>query len=133
VDQEQVKQEIWSTIKEMNRLWTAGNNADGLAKYFHQKMIAITPADRLRREGRQACVDGWKTFAEAATIRYWKELDPLIEVFGGGRFAIVTYYYDMAVDIGGQGRRLEGRDMFSLVKEDGKWLVVSDQFSSFPP
>jgi len=132
MNQEAVKQEVWSTIQNLNRLWAAENKADGLAKYFHEKMVAITPSDRLRREGREASVAGWKAFTEAATIHYWKEMDPLIEVFGGGKFAVVTYYFDMAVDMGGETVRLEGRDMFSLVKEDGKWLVVSDQFSPFP-
>jgi hypothetical protein len=34
--------------------------------------------------------------------------------------------------MGGRTFKLEGRDMFSLVKEDGRWRVVSDQFSPYP-
>jgi ketosteroid isomerase-like protein len=127
-----VKNEVWEVIQAMNRLWTTENRPDKLAEYFHERMMAITPTDRLRREGREACLAGWKAFTDNAKIHYWKEIDPLIEVYGEGRFAVATYYFEMSVETGGQTFKLEGRDMFSLLKEDGKWRVVSDQFSPYP-
>jgi len=65
-------------------------------------------------------------------IEYFNELDPDIRLFGGGKFAIVTYYFDMSFDMGGQNIKLKGRDMFSLVNENSKWWVVADQFSPNP-
>jgi len=55
-----------------------------------------------------------------------------VRIFGDGSFAVVSYYYDMSVDMFGQTMQMKGRDMFSLVKESGRWWAVSDQFSSFP-
>jgi ketosteroid isomerase-like protein len=127
-----VKNEVWGTVQALNRLWTVEDKPDRLGKYFHERMIAVTPTDRLRREGSEACVAGWKAFTDHAKIHYWKEIDPLIEVYGEGRFAVAAYYFEMSVEMGGQTFKLEGRDMFSLVKEDGKWQVVSDQFSPYP-
>jgi len=132
MNKEEVKNEVWETVKALNRLWTVENKADNLTKYFHERMIAVTPTDRLRREGRKACVAGWKAFTDNAVAHYWKEIDPLIEIFGDGKFAVVAYYFEMSAEIGGQTIKLEGRDMFSLVKEDGKWWVISDQFSPYP-
>lgn len=45
---------------------------------------------------------------------------------------MVTYYFDMSFDMGGQAVKLGGRDMFVFAKESGKWLAVADQFSAYP-
>jgi len=132
MDQLKIKQEVWETVQALNRLWTVEGKTGDLTGYFHERMVAITPTDRLRREGGAACVAGWKGFTDAAKIHYWKEIDPKIELFGNGTFAVVTYYFDMSFDMGGQSITMGGRDMMSLVNEDGRWWVVADQFSSYP-
>lgn len=124
-----VKCEIWTTLRELNDCWTKADGS-GLVNYFHEKMVAITPVDRYRREGRDACVAGWMNFAKMAKIHYWKEVDPQIEVYADS--AVVTYYFDMSFDMGGQTNTMGGRDIFFFVKEDGKWWAVADQFSPFP-
>jgi hypothetical protein len=132
MDESRVKQEVWETVRALNRLWTIENRADKLADYFHKDMVAITPTDRLRLEGGKACVAGWEGFTDAAMIHYWKEIDPKIELFGNGTFAVVTYYFDMSFDMNDLAITMGGRDMMSLVNEGGKWLVVADQFSPYP-
>ena len=126
---DEAKREVWETLRKLNDCWTQGDGRD-LVHYFHENMVAITPTDRLRREGRDACVAGWVGFAAHARIHHWKELDPQIQVFGSA--AIVTYYFDMAFDMGGQTIHLGGRDMFTFIKENGKWWAVADQFSPYP-
>jgi hypothetical protein len=132
MDQSKIKKDVWAAVQALNRLWTEEGRADELVKYFHEKMVAITPTDRLRRDGGTACVAGWKEFTDAAKIHYWKEIDPKIELFGDGAFAVVTYYFDMSFDMGGLAITMGGRDMMSLVNENGRWWVVADQFSPYP-
>ncbi len=129
---DETQEQIWKMIQEMNRKWTVENKADELKNYFHESMVAITPTDLKRIEGRENCVAGWKKFTENVKIHFWKELDQKVQVYGEGKFAIVTYYYDMSFDMGGQTINTKGRDMFSLIYENGKWLVVANQFSQFP-
>jgi len=124
-----VKQEIWTTLRAINDAWIKGN-PDGLAQYFHRDMLAITPTDRLRREGAAECIAGWKGFAQMARIHRWEEIDPVIHVYGDA--AVVAYYFDMTCDMGGGPVDLSGRDMFFFAKENGRWWVVADQFSSYP-
>jgi hypothetical protein len=129
-----LQKQVWETIQEMNRCWTSDddNDLDGLTEYFHENMVAITPTDRHRVQGRDACVAGWQNFASLAKIHYWKELDPDVQVYGVyGNAAVVTYYFDMSYDVNHQTRNMWGRDMMILVKEDGKWQVVADQFSEY--
>jgi uncharacterized protein (TIGR02246 family) len=121
--------EVWQTVVAMNRAWTSGH-PEQLAGYFHEKMVAITPAGGHRLEGREACIAAWTAFVEQAKIVSWVERDPLVTVFGEA--AVVTYYYDAAVEMGGKRQTLAGRDMFFMVKEDGRWWAVADQFSGMP-
>ena len=127
-----MEKEVWKTIQEMNKIWTEGKQIEKLNNYFHQDMVAITATDNEIIEGRENCVKSWENFTKSAKIIFWKELDPKIQIYGNGMFAIVTYYFDMSFEMNGQTINMKGRDMFSLVKENGKWWIVSDQFSQYP-
>lgn len=124
-----VEQEIWATIRALNDAWTKGN-PDDLSQYFHPRMLAITATDRHRLDGGAVCVTAWKSFANAARIHHWKEVDPVIRVYGES--AVVSYDFDMSFDMGGQTVNMAGRDMFFLSRENGKWWAVADQFSPYP-
>ena len=123
------QQEIWTAVRAMNDSWTKGN-PDDLAHFFHPQMVAITPVDRLRRDGAEQCIAGWKGFAETARIHNWREIDPLIRVYGDA--AVVTYFYEISFEMGGQRYEEGGRDLFFFIRENGRWWAVADQFSSYP-
>lgn len=112
------EKEVWLVVQEMNKTWTTGNT-EALKDFFHRDMVAITATDRLRLEGRDAWIASWKAFSDAAKIHYWKELDPKIQLYGNS--AVITYYFDMSFDMGGKTITMGGRDLFVMVKEDGKW------------
>ncbi|MDR2697517.1 MAG: nuclear transport factor 2 family protein [Holophagales bacterium] len=123
------KVEIWSMILAMNDVWTKGN-PDELVNYFHANMVAVTPTSRHRVEGGPACIEGWKSFTGAAKIHYWRELNPVIHVYENA--AVVAYDFDMSFDMNGNTIQQAGRDLFFVVKENGHWLAVADQFSAYP-
>ncbi len=124
-----VQHEIWTTVRALNDAWTKGD-PDDLAGYFHEGMLAITPADRRRLDGGAACLAGWKGFSSAAKIRRWEEIDPVIRVYGEA--AVVAYDYELTCDAGGEDAVLGGRDMMFLVRDEERWWVVGDQFSGYP-
>ena len=124
-----IETEVWRTVQALNRTWTEGN-VDDLEAFFHPDIVVVTPTERERLEGREACVAAWRRFVNAATIRIWKEIDPAVRVHGDA--AVVTYYYELSCEIEGREVSMAGRDMFFLVREDGRWLTVADQFSGFP-
>lgn len=124
-----VQQEVWNTLRALNDAWTKGNPGD-LAQYFHENMVAITPMGRHRAEGRAVCVEGWKGFANGADILYWKEMDPVVHVYGES--AVVAYEFQMSYNLVGRTVDTGGRDMFFFVKEEGRWWAVADQFSDYP-
>lgn len=122
------QREIWATLRALNDTWTQGQPTR-LVDYFHRDMIAVTPVDRLRRDGAAACIAGWQGFAESSHIHSWREIDPLIRVFGDA--AVVSYYYEIRFEVDGQVVDQRGRDLF-FVRENGRWWAVADQFSGYP-
>ena len=122
------KEEVWAFVRALNDAWTK-EKGERMADYFHSRMVAVTPVDRLRRKGADKCIEGWRRFAQSSTIHSWREDDPDIELFGDA--AVVTYYYVMDVTMGANRLTLTGRDMLTLVKEDGRWWLVADQFSGY--
>lgn len=123
------EKEVLKFIQDMNRCWTE-SKPKGLNNYFHANMVAITPTDKNRLEGKTACMAVWTAFAKNTKIHSWKEREHKIQLYGNT--AIVTYYFDISFSMGGQTINMSGRDMFTLIKENGKWWVVADQFSPFP-
>jgi hypothetical protein len=127
-----LESELWGVIQTLNRAWTKEGKAEELKNFFHPNMIAITPTDRLCLVGGEVCVDSWKTFTDNSKIHKFEESEPIIRIYGGGNFAIVSYYFDMEFNMNGQEIQMGGRDMFVLAKENGKWWVVADNFSAYP-
>jgi hypothetical protein len=128
-DAQAAKQEALAFIKALNEAWTKGDGS-ALDGFFHPGMVAITASDRDILYGREACLKSWQNFARTAQIHRWEELAPDVRLYGDT--AIVTYYFDMSFDMNGKTIGMGGRDMFVLVKEDGRWRAVADQFSAYP-
>jgi hypothetical protein len=123
---------VWETVKAMNRLWTLQRAPEQLDRYFHQDMIALCANDPERKVGGAACVKGWSDFVDKVCDLSICETDPLIRMHLGGRAAVVTYNYDCLFTMNGTKVHAEGRDMFFLVKEGGRWQAAADHFSPMP-
>ncbi|MBU3917648.1 nuclear transport factor 2 family protein [bacterium] len=130
MDDHSAKQKAWETVQQLNRTWTIKGDIEQLKHFFHDDMVAFTPMNNERLEGKEACFQGWKGFHDTCEIVSWIEREPLVQLYGNGTFAVVTYYYDIVFEMNGKKFQESGRDMFSLVKENGNWLAVADQFSS---
>jgi Domain of unknown function (DUF4440) len=123
---------IIDTIKAMNRCWTASWDESAFRQYIHPDAVAIVPTTPGRLEGQEAYVAGWRGFCESAVIHEWRETDHKVQVWAGGKSAVVTYFFSITFVIGDQKMTMRGRDMFFLVKVGRKWLVAADQFSPEP-
>jgi hypothetical protein len=119
-------------VREMNRCWTAGWHEEQFRQYLHPGAVAIVPATPGRLEGRDACVAGWRGFAKAAVIHEWTESGFRVQLYTGGKSAVVTYFFSITVALGCVKQTMRGRDMVFLVKEGQTWLVAADQFSPEP-
>ncbi len=125
-------QKIVDIIKAMNRCWTVSWNEQAFRQYIHPNAIAIVPTIPGRLEGQDAYVAGWRAFCEAAVIHEWRETYHKVQIYNGGKSAVISYFFSITFVMGGQNLTLQGRDMLFLEKGGRKWLVVADQFSLEP-
>ena len=124
--------EVWAFVREMNRVWTVDGKPERLVDYFAPEMVAITPTDRFRREGRESCVAGWTEFVRSTTILRCIETNPLILILAEGRSAVVAYDYAIDCRVDARVVQMSGRDLMTLDKRDGRWWLVADHFSPTP-
>jgi hypothetical protein len=113
----------------LNRLWIEGDGG-GPKRYFHRGMVALNPAEAGRLEGGDSCVAASRAFAAWAYIVSWRTSDPWARLFGGT--AVVAYRYELDCEADGQTLHLRGRDLMTLVWEEGRWQVVANHFSPEP-
>jgi len=124
--------EVIAAVREMNRLWTETWDEKGFAGFIHPDAVAIAPTTPGRLEGRDAYVAGWKGFVQATKIHEWKESGHRVNFFCRGSCAVLSYFFTIRFSMNGQEVVMKGRDLFTLVKQRGRWLVVADQFSPDP-
>jgi ketosteroid isomerase-like protein len=129
---ERNEKEVWAFVQEMNRVWTVDGQPERLVDYFAPEMVAITPTDRFRREGRKACVAGWSDFVAATKICRWAESNPLVLFLADGQAAVVAYDFDIDYEIGGRLVSMRGRDLLTLERRQDRWWLVADHFSPTP-
>ena len=55
--------------------------------------------------------------------------DPKVQLFLDGRAAVVAYNYTCSFNDNGKRVKLTGRDLFTMVKEEDRWLAAADHFS----
>jgi ketosteroid isomerase-like protein len=132
MDAEKLSQDIISTIKVLNRSWTGSWNEQDLRQCLHPEVVAIVPDVPGRLEGREAYVAALRMACEVSVIDGWSETDHHVQIYNGGKSAVVTFFFTITSTVNGQKQTLRGRDMVFLVKEGRKWLVVADQFSPEP-
>ena len=95
-------------------------------------MVLIEPGIKNRQEGRKIIIEGYKNFISSIKLISINEIDPKIQLYGDNNFAVVTYYYNLKVQIKEKIEVLKGRDMYVFVKENKRWQAVANQFSAFP-
>lgn len=132
MDNRAISQKIVESVRAMNRCWTASWNEPAFRQYIHPDAVAIVPTTPGRLEGKEAYVAGWRAFCEAAVIHEWQETDHRVQIYAGGKCAVVTYLFSITFAMGGQKLTMQGRDMLFFVKEGRTWLVAADQFSPEP-
>ena len=120
------------TIREMNRCWTKSWDEEEFRSYIHPDAVAIVPTTHGRLEGKDQYCAGWRNFVRMARVTAWRETDHRVKIYGSGTCAVVTYFFMIAFETAGVAKEMRGRDMLFVVNEQGRWLVVADQFSPEP-
>ncbi len=124
--------EAFATVSNFNRLWVREHTTEGMDKLCHPDMVLINPGLPERVLGRDRIIRNYRVYLDTVQPQTIRELEPMVQLHNHGLTAVVTYDYDLRIRVGEESKRFQGRDMVVLVRENGKWLVVADQFCPFP-
>jgi ketosteroid isomerase-like protein len=123
------QRDAWEAVKRINAAWREGQ-PERLAELFHERMAIVGPDGQRYAEGRDACVESYRTFCEQATVTGYNELDPIVDVYN--HVAVVSYGFDIDYTLDGKAARESGQDFFVLERDGDGWLAVWRQLSSSP-
>ena len=108
-------------VRRLNEAWRAGR-AEALASLFHERAVIVDAMHEALAEGREACVESYRTFASSATVEAYEGGAPAVRVFGST--AVVTYPFEMVYRTGGVSYREAGSDALVLTRAGEQWQVV---------
>jgi hypothetical protein len=114
-------EEIRGLLENINQAWLH-NRTDELEKFLHRDIVIAQPGLKAQARGRQACINSYKEFVSHSVIRRFETSGYVIDVWG--RTAVASYRFVMEYEIQGAPHHDGGTDLFVLVREGGKWLVV---------
>ena len=121
--------EVWETVKAHNKAWSELEDINEQLTYVHNKVVFIKPPFKVIINGIENYKKDYENWMLHAKVNYFHEVDPEIKIYGDGNFAIVTYNIDMAFTYDDEVvDDWKGADMMTLVKENGRWLIVSDMY-----
>jgi ketosteroid isomerase-like protein len=113
--------EIWRAIAEANRAWLGGH-PENVGPLFHERAVMFGPAFATRIEGRTAITQGFVDYTRYAKTHLFEERDRAVDIFGDT--AVVTYAFFVRYEAEGQVHDETGREILTLMREDGRWQVV---------
>jgi ketosteroid isomerase-like protein len=93
-----------------------------LARFLHDEIVIAPPGLQGRVQGRQAAVDSYEQFAEAAAVRAADFDEPDVQAWGDT--AVATYRFTLDYTLGGARNQDTGWDVLVLRRTAGTWKVV---------
>lgn len=130
---EKIKEDAWNTVKTINRHWAITENMDSLGLFIHPDMVIIFPDSKERMVGKSEIIKSYQSYADYAQTISLKETNPLIQLYNENKTAIVTYYYELEMQIpNGETQKFAGRDMYTLINDKGRWFAVAQHYSPIP-
>ena len=121
ISEEKSIEDITQIIKKINQSWKEGYT-EKLEKYFHEKMMVVSPDLKILGEGREACIKSYSDFITQAKVKKYSE--SALDVRVWEKTAIVSYKYDVVWEMDGKMYEESGKDLFVFTFERGKWLAV---------
>jgi len=118
---------VEETVAALNRSWLEGRYED-LAGYFHPDVVFVPPGFTARLAGREACVQTYRDFGAAATVREFTPAPPQVDVWGDT--AVAACPFSIVYELAGTTYHERGVDLLVFAREAGAWLVVYRSMTS---
>jgi hypothetical protein len=114
-------EDIRRLLAKLTEAWLKGHFED-LAECFHEAAVIRGPALQELARGKEACVRSYEDFSREATVEEFEEPAPEIDIRDNTAVAVAPW--TISYTIKGESFRESGKDLYLLVREGGRWLIV---------
>jgi len=115
---EQDTAEIRELVALVNEHWRA-REYDAIGALLEDEVVIATPEGAVR--GREAYVQSYRSYDEAATTHEFEPGEPTVDVVGA--VAVAVCPYRVVYELQGRTYRERGRDMLVLSRTD-RWRIA---------
>lgn len=127
---EDAAKEVWEVIKAHNKAWSESEDINEQLQYIHNDVVFVKPPFKEILKGKTQYKTDYENWMKHAKVEYFHEVNPVINVYGNGNFAIVSYNIEMSFTYDDKAvNDWKGVDMMTLTKENSKWLITSDMYA----
>ena len=129
---EKIKQDVWNTVKSINRYWAITENMDSLGLFLHDDMVIFSPGGKERLQGKNNIIKSYEDFAHYSETVSLSETEPVIQLYNGNKTAVVSYFGDLTIKTPeGKTQSFFSKDMYTLIFEKGRWQAVAQHYSFY--
>lgn len=119
---EQDQSVIAGMLAQVTAAWRSGA-FEALAPLLHEHMVIAAPGVLEERViGRDACIEVYRDFYDAASITAFEEETPFIAVWG--HTAVASRTWAMTWDDAEGPHAATGQDVYALSRLEGEWRIV---------
>ena len=127
---ENIKHEVWNTVKTINRLWAITEDMDSLSLFIHDDMVLFSPDGKIY--GKDKIINSYRDYSQYAETVSLKETEPLVLLHNRNKMAIVSYYCDLTIKTPDEEMQtFYCKDMYTLIFDKGKWIAVAQHYSFY--
>jgi ketosteroid isomerase-like protein len=112
---------IRHVIRTINECWLARRYAE-IADHVAEEVVIAPPGSEVRLRGRDAYVQSYRDYDQAAKTHEFLPGEPQIDVTGQTAVAICPF--EVLYELNGTRYRERGRDMLVFSRSTGEWRVV---------
>ena len=108
-------------IRRINELWLS-KRYDEIGELLSEHAVIAPPGFDGRIRGREAYLQSYREYDQAATTHEFSHGEPEIDVVGDVAVAVCPFF--VIYELEGRTYRENGRDMLVLSHSTGEWRVV---------
>jgi hypothetical protein len=112
---------VAAVLNQINTAWLGGT-PDAIGDHVADKVVMVFPAFKGSVSGREAFVEGFRSFCTNARILSHAETEFHIDVIENT--AVASFGFEMTYERGGSKYRSAGRDFWVLEDQSGRWVAV---------